>query len=120
MPIVLVRSKPISSLSAIELVAAIRKVGSNALNCAPSNVWVVYEPFPEATLLGDGRTEFLSIVTVKAQAGRSPEARTAFVSAIANTVGEALEIPPGEVWIQYQEMRPEDVWFEGRWAKSTS
>src|ERR1044072_5920843 len=105
MPIVHVRSKSIPIPSANQLVADVREAGAKALKCDPSSIWVVYEAFPETVLLGNGQTEYLTIVTVKAQAGRSSEMRTAFVSAIANTVGKIMKIPPGEVWIQYQEMR---------------
>jgi phenylpyruvate tautomerase PptA (4-oxalocrotonate tautomerase family) len=98
----------------------VQKVGAKALNCAESNIWVVFKPLiPEfySHAVNSQQTEPPVIVTVKAQAGRALEAKCEFVENIAAAISRGLSVSPSSVWIHYQEMDPSDIWFEQRWAR---
>jgi phenylpyruvate tautomerase PptA (4-oxalocrotonate tautomerase family) len=101
----------------------VRDAGAAALRCSPDNIWVMFLAVrPGCYLQGEEPAALPQasthppVVIAKAQSGRSPEQRTAFVTAVAAAVGRGLSVPPENIWIHYQEMRPEDVWFQGRWA----
>jgi phenylpyruvate tautomerase PptA (4-oxalocrotonate tautomerase family) len=125
MPLIVIHSLPPADPSVIpSMLGEIRDAGAAALGCPPSNIWVMFSAIPPGWYVqGPERAEVPQpashppCVIVRAQVGRQPEERTAFVAAIAATVGAGLGVPPDNVWIHYQEMRSEDVWFGGRWAK---
>jgi phenylpyruvate tautomerase PptA (4-oxalocrotonate tautomerase family) len=122
MPIVNINSAPPTDSSAIpEMIERIRDAGALALKTPRDNVWVTFTPL-QYYLNGEGpasakRTETPPpIVVVKAQSGRGPSERSAFVEAIAAEVGRGLSVSPEKVWIQFQEMSPRDVWYGGHWS----
>ena len=102
----------------------VRDAGALALSCSRSNIWVVFQPIhPGHYVQGEGEPALCHgenshppIVIVRAQAGRPPEIRKAFAEAISYSVSKGLDIPPENIWIHYQEMSPQDVWFDGRWT----
>jgi phenylpyruvate tautomerase PptA (4-oxalocrotonate tautomerase family) len=89
------------------LIAEIREEGAKALQCGPDNLWVMFHPLDE-TAQGQA---FPPVVFVKAQEGRSTETQAALVAAITQAVGRALGCPPESVWVQYQEMRPQEICY---------
>jgi phenylpyruvate tautomerase PptA (4-oxalocrotonate tautomerase family) len=112
MPIVSVFSAPPMNMSVIpNMMESIRDAGSSALKTPKDNVWVVFHPLPH--YLNDPEIPY---VTVKAQAGRGMAERSAFVEAIATEVGRSLSVPAQNVWIQYEEINPNDIWHGGHWA----
>jgi len=115
MPIVNIRSLPPKDLNIVPaMMAEIRDEGAKALGCETSNVWVTFESL--AAYLPENSHP--PIVTIKAQAGRTMEQRTKFVSAVANGVAHGLSIPAKNVWIHYEEMSPEDIWFNKSWGRT--
>ena len=84
--------------------AEIKEAGARALACEPSNIWVQFQPIAQS--VPD------SIVIVRAKTGRTREQRTAFAAAVSEVVNRTLSL---EVWLDYQEMNPEDVWSNGKW-----
>ncbi len=124
MPLVTIKSLPPVDPTAIaRLLTDVRDVGAAALRCATSNIWVMFEALPPGSYLqGDAPATTLQatthppVVIVRAQAGRSTAERDAFAAAVAAAVGRALGVPAENVWLHYQEMRPQDVWFNGRWS----
>jgi hypothetical protein len=115
-PIVSVSAIPPTNLKVIpEMMEQIRAKGSLALKTPLDNVWVVFNPLPYY-VQGDPAEIPPPIVVVKMQSGRGVSERTAFFASIAAEVGRGLSLPPERVWIQYQEMNPKDVWFNGKWS----
>jgi phenylpyruvate tautomerase PptA (4-oxalocrotonate tautomerase family) len=125
MPLIVIHSLPPPDPNMIpSMLVEIRDAGAAALGCSPSNIWVMFCAVPPGCYVqgleqadAPRPTSHPPCVIVRAQVGRQPEERTAFVAAIAATVGETLGVPADNVWIHYQEMRSEDVWFGSRWAK---
>jgi len=112
MPIVSIFSPPPGDQSVItKMMENIRDAGSSALKTPKDNIWVVFHPLQH--YLNDPKIPY---VTVKAQAGREASERSAFVEVIANEVGRNLAVPAQNVWIQYEELNPGDVWHGGNWA----
>jgi phenylpyruvate tautomerase PptA (4-oxalocrotonate tautomerase family) len=111
MPIVTIHALPPSGPDAIaQIISDIRDSGARALRCSPDNIWVMFQPtLPQE----QGHPP---VVEVRAQSGRTPEQREAFVKAVAESVALGLRVSLERVWIHYLEMRPQDVWFEGRWS----
>ncbi len=100
-----------------KILSLVRTSGANALGCAVDNIWVVFQAVPEGWYVqGREPNKNPPVVIVKAQAGRSSEQREALAKAIAEAVGRGLSVPATRVWLHYQEMRPQDVWFEGHWS----
>ena len=117
MPIVIIKSVLPTDLNIVtDIGNNIRKLGSQALQCSSDNVWVIFEPL-EAKYNDKNSPP---VVLIKAQAGRSHEMREAFVKAVATGVGRGLSISPNKVWIHYEEMKPQDIWFEGKWVKGSA
>lgn len=124
MPLVTINSLPPTDSEAVpRMIADVRDSGAKALGCPASNIWVIFQPVPPGYYAQDGgpasvpqKKTHPPVVVVRAQAGRSSIARKAFVTAIAAAVGKGLSVPITNVWIHYQEMQPQDVWFEGRFA----
>ena len=124
MPLVTILSLPPADSGVISrMIADVRDTGAHTLRCPPSNIWVIFQPVlpgyyvqgSESAALPQEKTH-PPVVVIRAQTGRSPEEREAFVIAVADAVGRGLSVPSKNVWIHYQEMKPQDVWFEGRWA----
>ena len=115
MPIINIKSFPPSDSTAItRMITDVQSVGAKALKCAPSNVWVMFQPLlPDHYVQSE---KYPPVVVIRAQAGRTPTEKSQFVAAVANAVSQGLSVAAEDVWIHYQEMRPEDVWFEGHWA----
>ena len=101
----------------------IRDSGARALSCSPDNVWVMFHALPpgcyvQGTAPADTPREKTHppVVIAKLQKGRKREELDAFVAAVATAVGRGLSVPSDNVWVQYEEMRSEDVWFRGHWS----
>ncbi len=92
------------------LISEIRERGALAFGGAPDNIWVIFESVPLAltSLTGDSR---FPVVIVRAQAGRTRAQKNELARVIAETLGRGLGMSPKQVWIHYQEMDPQDVWF---------
>jgi phenylpyruvate tautomerase PptA (4-oxalocrotonate tautomerase family) len=124
MPLVMIHSLPPADPGVVPaLLAQVRDAGAAALRCPASNIWVMFCAVPPGCYLqgtdpadAPQPASHPPCVIVRAQVGRLPEERSVFAAAIAATVGERLGVPSDNVWIHYQEMRSEDVWFGGRWA----
>ena len=125
MPIILINSLPPSDTNVIpEMLKNVRNSGAEALQCSQDNVWVMFQPVEPRSYIYGIESAFHPndnthppIVTIKAQGGRSPKIREAFVKAVAGSVGKGLSISPENVWIHYQEMKPQDIWFKGGWGR---
>jgi phenylpyruvate tautomerase PptA (4-oxalocrotonate tautomerase family) len=106
------------------MITDVRDAGARALGCPVANIWVMFHALPPGHYLqGDAApatvpdaTTHPPCVIVRAQVGRTPRERDAFVAAVAAAVGRGLAVPAEHVWIYYDEMRSEDVWFNGRWS----
>jgi phenylpyruvate tautomerase PptA (4-oxalocrotonate tautomerase family) len=125
MPLVSIHSLPPSDVARIEsLIVDVRDSGAAALRCSPSNIWVMFHALPPGQYVqGEGapamRLDASShppVVIIRAQAGRTREERTALVASVAAAVARGLGVPADNVWVHYQEMRSEDVWFGGHWS----
>jgi len=92
----------------------VRSEGAKALGCSTENIWVIFQPVRPSYYVQDSELTLSPIVTIKAQTGRTADQRKLFVENTARVVGGELSVKPERVWIHYQEMRPEDVWVEGR------
>lgn len=125
MPLLIIHSLAPSDPAALpRMLADVRDSGSKALGCAPSNIWVMFHVVPPgAYLQGDGVPALAPqpdshppVVIARAQVGRTPAEKTAFIAAVTAAVGRGLSVPMENVWVYYEEMRSEDVWFGGRWS----
>ncbi|MGZ3686892.1 MAG: tautomerase family protein [Bdellovibrionota bacterium] len=113
MPIVTINAVPPSEPRFIsKMISDVRDRGAEALQCPVSNIWVVFQPLAPQTP-ANAHPPFVIIL---AQSGRTKEVREALVSSVAEAVGTGLGVSSTKVWIHYQEMNPQDVWFEGRWS----
>jgi phenylpyruvate tautomerase PptA (4-oxalocrotonate tautomerase family) len=125
MPLLIIHSLAPADPTAIpRMIADVRDVGARALDCATSNIWVMFHAVPPGYYVqGDiaadtpQQSTHPPVVIARAQVGRTLAEREAFVSAVAAAVGRGLSVPAENVWIYYDEMRSEDVWFGGAWAK---
>jgi phenylpyruvate tautomerase PptA (4-oxalocrotonate tautomerase family) len=124
MPLLIIHSLPPADDTVVaRMLVDIRDTGARALNCSPDNVWVMFHALPPGCYV-QGTTvakvpqhqTHPPVVIAKLQKGRRREELDAFMSAIAAAVGRGLSLPAENVWIQYEEMRSEDVWFHGRWS----
>lgn len=124
MPIVMIHSLPPADSTTIpRMLADIRDSGAQALRCPTNNIWVMFQELPASHYLqGDVPAQHPQekshppVVIIKANAGRSLEDRKAFVEEVAAAVGRGMSVSSKQVWIHYQEMRLQDVWFNGDWA----
>lgn len=103
----------------------VQSEGAKSLGCALDNVWVMFHPVESEHYLHRGRVatpepnSHPPVVIIRANTGRPPEIRKAFARAVAQSIGRGLSIPAEQVWIHYQEMRLEDVWFQEHWASES-
>jgi phenylpyruvate tautomerase PptA (4-oxalocrotonate tautomerase family) len=120
MPIVTVHAfAPSDPASIPKMLAEIQASGAAALNCAPDNLWALFEEIPRGRYLqSDNPERNPPIVTIQANVGRTLDQRTALAKGISRAVVGAFGIPAARVWIHYQEMQPHDVWFNEAWASS--
>lgn len=124
MPLLIIHSLPPADPSAVApMLVDIRDSGARALRCSTDNVWVMFHALPpgcylQGEALADTPRERTHppVVLAKMQAGRTREEIDAFVSAVAAAVARGLSVPSENVWVHYDEMRSEDVWFGGRWS----
>ena len=120
MPIVTIEAVNIKDESAVRpMLSEIQRIGARALNCSESNIWVVFKPLePDFYIQAPGEiwNEQAVMVTIKAQTGRTKDAKNAFVKGIAEAIATTLFISSKKVWIYYQEMNPQDIWFDDRWT----
>lgn len=124
MPLVTICSLAPSDPEAIRrMVIDVRDAGSEALKCSPDNIWVMFHTVPPgyyvqglAPATEPQAESHPPTVIVRAQVGRTHAERTDLVAAVATAVGKGLSIPAENVWVHYQEMRSEDVWFKGHWS----
>lgn len=116
MPIIQIRAlEPLDTDAIPRMIANVRNQAAAALKGSVSNIWVIFDAFrPERY---EHPNQSTVIVTIKALAGRSREIQTAFVMAVAIAIGEGLSVSPAHVWIHYEEMQPQNVWFQGGWTK---
>ena len=95
----------------------IREASAQALKCPTHNIWVIFDPIsPAQSSPGDDLHVLPPLVTIRANVGRTPDERQSLASAVAKEVGRGLSVPSHRVWIHYQEMRPQDIWFNDRWT----
>lgn len=124
MPLITIHALPLADPSAIPaMLAAVRDAGAAALGSSPNNIWVMFHVAPPgcylqgpAIALTPQSDSHPPAVIIRAQTGRTRAEREALTIATAEAVARAYAIPATNVWIHYQEMRPDDVWFGGRWA----
>ena len=128
MPIVMVHAFAPADPSVVpRMLVEVRDAGARAFACAASNIWVMFLPLaPGAYVQGEVHTEMPAtherggprppVVVIKAQLGRSDAERERLVRAISEVVGRALGVNDDDVWIHYESMRPQDVWYGSRWA----
>ena len=124
MPLVVVHSLPPANPEALpRMLADIRDSGARALRCPIDNVWVIFHAVPPGCYLQgespantpQARTHPPAVI-VKLQAGRTREEIDAFVTAVASAVAQGFAVPVDNIWIHYDEMCPQDVWFRNRWS----
>ena len=124
MPLITIHALPLADPSAVPaMLAAVRDAGAAALRCSPNNIWVMFHVAPPGCYL-QGPASVTTpqpdshppAIIIRAQTGRTRAEREALTIATAEAVARAYGIPATNVWIHYQEMRPDDVWFGGRWA----
>ena len=125
MPLIMIHAfAPADATVIPRMIIDVRDAGAAAFACERSNIWVLFSAIaPGSYVQGEGApgtaheaASHPPVVIVKAQAGRSDAERERLVKAVSDVVGRALGIPAENVWIQYEVMRPQDVWFGGRWA----
>jgi phenylpyruvate tautomerase PptA (4-oxalocrotonate tautomerase family) len=118
MPLVMIYSPtPADSKLIKNLISNVQTEGAKALGCDSSNVWVLFQNVSsDSYIQGSDPSDNSPLIIIKAQTGRSKEIRTALAAAVTAVVGRALDVSPRKIWVQYQEMNPQDVWFEGHWA----
>ncbi len=125
MPLLIIHSLPPADPGTIpQLIVDVRDAGARALGCPKSNIWVVFQPIaPGHYVQGEGAParapqpdSHPPCIILRAQVGRTQAERSALVSAVAAAVGRGLSVPAENVWVYYEEMRSEDVWFNGRWS----
>lgn len=98
-----------------DMISEVQKSGALALGCVVENVWVMFQPVSVDFYIQEGdSSNNTTIVIIKAQAGRTIEVRQNFMQAVAETIGQFLTISPNKVWIHYQEMNHDDIWYAGR------
>jgi phenylpyruvate tautomerase PptA (4-oxalocrotonate tautomerase family) len=126
MPIVVIHSiSPADPTVVPKMISEVRELGAQALRCSPDNIWVIFRPVDRnhysqndtnaGTQVAEAKTQ-TPIVSIKANTGRSSQEREAFVKVVASAIGSGLSLPSKNVWIHYQEMKPEDIWFDGHWS----
>jgi phenylpyruvate tautomerase PptA (4-oxalocrotonate tautomerase family) len=124
-PLLIIHSLPPADPDIVpQMLAELRDEGARAFRCSPNNIWVMFNAIPPGAyvqgLLPASSPQEAShppCVIIRVQSGRGPEERDALVRATAAVLGRRLSVPIENVWIHYQEMRPEDVWFGGRWSR---
>lgn len=122
MPIAIVHSLPPPNRAVIpRMLENITQAGARAAGCDPDQFWAVFQEIrPGEYYEGDlsseepGSGTHPPIVVLRALAGRTPAVRLAVCQALARVIGDALSIPPENVWIHWQEMQPSDVFAGGR------
>ena len=114
MPIISIQaSLPKNEDSVPQMLSEIREQGARAIDNDPENIWVIFIPIQSThTTLGPN----CPIVTIMANRGRTPEQKTALVSAISEIVGKGLSAPAKNVWVHYEEMDPQNIWFSSNWS----
>jgi phenylpyruvate tautomerase PptA (4-oxalocrotonate tautomerase family) len=113
-PLITIKSLPPIDPSTIPgMLSEIQEKGAAALRCALSNIWVIFESILPGHYLQETHSP---IVIIQAQQGRSDEDREALVRAVTQGVARGLSAPRENVWVHYQEMKPQDVWFQGQRA----
>lgn len=104
MPIVDIRAN-IANLPVANLRHEIQHQGSLALSTPPSNIWILTQHLETTS------APVPPIVEIRANRGRTPAQKQAFVAVVARAVARALNMKPEEIWIHYQELDPADIWF---------
>ena len=109
MPLITVRAQaPLRQEVIPRIVNEIRESGAQALGCPTSNLWV--------TVREEQTADHPPVALIHALSGRTRNEKETLVRAVAAAVGRGLSVDPKSVWIYYQEMDPQEVWFEGHWA----
>lgn len=118
MPLInITSSQPVNLESISKMISDIRLKSSTALQCSIENIWVIYQPLESHHYVQkQDDLKNSPIVTIKAKSGPSHDQKTALAKAVANAIGDALEMPPENIWIHYEEMKPQDVWFNYQWS----
>ena len=121
MPLITIFSPAERSDGIRDIIEDVRKRGADALECPPSNVWVIFSPVLANHYVQDGEEGKSGlvkspIVIVRAQKGRTAKQKDAFVVAITSAIAKGLSVPTERVWVHYQEMEPKEVWFGNQWA----
>lgn len=107
------------SESVSSLIENVRNLGSQALACDPSNIWVIVHPVPMGYGIGSKpKNVFSPLVFIQANRGRSLEIKENFVRGIEQALADFFSIPTKDIWIHYHEMNPQDIWHQGQWAPS--
>ena len=110
-------SQFINSNQISKMISDIREKSSEAFQCSIDNIWVIYQPLHVGNYVQrkDGLKNS-PIVTIKAQSGRSYEQKNALAKALTDIISSRLEVPTENIWIHYEEMKPQDVWFNNQWS----
>ncbi len=104
------------------MLSEIQDTGAEALQCARENIWVTFQELLSDCYLQDKtaqrpqKNSHPPIVIVRAQVGRTAAQKETFVRGISKAVARGLLIAEGNVWIHYQEISPNDVWFNEQWS----
>ena len=125
MPLIIIHSLPPSDPEVVsQMLTEVRDSGARAFDCSPNNIWVMFNAIPVGSYVqglvpasAPCATSHPPCVIIRVQSGRGPREREALVKATATVIGQRLSVPADNVWIHSQEMRPEDVWFQGRWSR---
>ena len=106
MPIITIHAKaPISKILNVE----IQEAAAKAMEDSPENFWV-------SSVELDADWSHPPYITVLAKRGRTEKTKRRFVEAVAEAAAKRLGTKPENIWIHYQELNLNEVWFYGRWA----
>lgn len=107
MPTVTLRALPPDDPGAIDRChAAVARALGAAIGRAPEGVWCQWVPVGAAHVgvAARGPADQCPVVTIRARAGRSPEAVARGLEATARAVAAALDLPVEDVWVHWQDV----------------
>lgn len=118
MPIVNIRHfAPPDPSRIAPMLAEIQRGGGQALDCAPDNLWVLFDELPAGRYVqAADPAQSPPIVTIQATAGRTEAQKTALARAVTAAVARGLGVPASRVWLHYQELAPREIWWDDRWS----
>ena len=99
-----------------KIILKIRLKSSEALQCSIDNIWVIFQNHSQDHYVQFDQAPSNPLVIIQANEGRSLEMRTRFVEAVTHVISEGLSISKDSIWIHYQEMKPQNIWYQGKWT----